>query len=202
MARNMELLLLDNVENLGIVGDLVKVKPGYARNYLLPHGLGEFPTPEKIESLKEARQKALAEVQRARSAREELLARMNSVEISVVRSCNDQGILYGSISQRDIADALQAAGYGVDTRAVRLSQTIRRVGTYHVPIQLDRDLRCEVNLIVQPDRKLEQEMREPEPEAKAAAAGDTETPAGKGAEGGKADGEKPAKPRKERPAKA
>lgn len=199
MARNTELLLLNNVENLGIVGDLVKVKPGFARNYLLPQGLAEFPTPEKIESLKEARQKALAEVQKARSAREELLARMNNVEITVVRSCNDQGILYGSISQRDIADALQAAGYGVDTRAVRLTQTIRRVGAYHVPIQLDRDLRCEINLTVQPDRKLEQEMRESEAKASEKAAAPE---AAEGEQGAKAEGAKEAKPKRERPAKA
>jgi large subunit ribosomal protein L9 len=199
MARSTELLLLNTVENLGIVGDLVKVKPGFARNFLLPHGLAEFPTPEKIEALKEARQKALAEVQKARAGREELLARMNSVEISLIRSCNDQGALYGSISQRDIADALQAAGYGVDPRAVRLSQTIRRVGTYHVPIQLDRDLRGEIHLIVQPDRKLEQEMRESEAKAKA-------EPGAEGGEGAEAPpasaAAKDAKPKREKPAKS
>ncbi|HMN95369.1 MAG TPA: 50S ribosomal protein L9 [Phycisphaerales bacterium] len=168
MARSIELLLLRNIENLGIVGDLVKVRPGHARNFLLPHALAEFPTPEKIESLKDARAKALAEVAKARSDREELLARMTEVSVSVVRSCNDQGILYGSISQRDIADALQAAGYGVDVRAVRLSQSIRRIGSYHVPVQLDKDLRTEITIEVKPDRQLEQEMREAaaEPEAK------------------------------------
>ncbi|MFO0874787.1 MAG: 50S ribosomal protein L9 [Phycisphaerales bacterium] len=170
MARNIELLLLKNVESLGIVGDMVKVKPGYARNFLLPHALAEFPTPEKIESLKEARSKALAEVASARAQREELIGRMNEVSVAVVRSCNDQGVLYGAISQRDIADALQQAGYGVDTRAVRLSQPIRRVGSYHVPIQLDKDLRSEITLVVQPDRQLEQEMKATEAETAAAEA--------------------------------
>jgi len=198
MARSTELLLLSTVENLGIVGDLVKVKPGFARNFLLPHGLAEFPTPEKIESLKEARQKALAQVQKARAGREELLARMNNVEISVIRSCNDQGALYGSISQRDIADALQAAGYGLEIRAVRLSQTIRRVGTYHVPIQLDRDLRCEINLIVQPDRKLEQEMRESEAQAKAAVKQEPAAAADEGAEAAAKD----VKPKREKAARS
>lgn len=170
MARNIELLLLRNIESLGIVGDMVKVKPGYARNYLLPHALAEFPTPEKIEALKEARAKALAEVATARSQREALLARMTEVSVAVVRSCNDQGVLYGAISQRDISDALAQAGFGVDTRAVRLAQPIRRVGSYHVPIQLDKDLRTEITLVVQPDRQLEAEMKAAEAEAEAAAA--------------------------------
>ena len=63
MAKNIELLLLRTVENLGIVGDIVRVKTGFARNYLVPHGLAEVPTPTKIESLKEERTKALIELQ-------------------------------------------------------------------------------------------------------------------------------------------
>lgn len=186
MARTIELLLLKNIENLGIVGDLVKVRPGFARNFLLPHALAEYPTADKIESLKDARAKALAEVAAARASREQLVARMNDVAVSVVRSCNDQGILYGSISQRDIADALQGAGYGVDIRAVRLAQSIRRIGTYHIPIQLDKDLRTEITLNVQADRQLEQEMRSSAPEAAGqedasddTAAGDAEAPKGR-----------------------
>ena len=126
MAKNVQLLLLKTIENLGIVGDVVKVKPGFARNYLLPMGLAEKPTPTRIEALKEDREKAQAELAALRSAREELLERMNSVEITLVRSCNDQGVLYGSVTQRDIADALQEGGFDVGTRSVRLPQPIRR----------------------------------------------------------------------------
>ncbi len=156
MARNIELLLLQNVENLGIVGDIVKVRAGYARNFLLPHGLAEFPTPAKIESLKEARAAAQAELQRLREAREELLARMTEVKITLVRSCNAQGVLYGSVTQRDIADALQEAGYDVGVRSVRLSQPIRRVGGYDVPIQFEKDLRTEIHVTIESDQPLEE----------------------------------------------
>ncbi len=162
MAKNIELLLLETVEHLGIVGDIVKVKPGYARNYLLPHLIAEFPTEEKIESLKEARAAAQAELQALRSAREELLGRMEEVEITLQRSCNDQGVLYGSVTQRDIADALQEAGYDVGVRSVRLSQTIRRVGDYSVPVQFEKDLRTEINLTVIADRSIEDEREEME----------------------------------------
>src|SRR6185436_1776130 len=155
MARKSELLLLENVENLGIVGDIVKVKSGYARNFLYPQRLAEVPTPTKIEALKSKRAAAQAELSRLRSEREALLERMKDVSIKMIRSCNDQGALYGSVTQRDIADALIEAGYGVDVRAVRLNQSIRRVGNYVVPLQFEKDLRTEVNVQIAADRVLE-----------------------------------------------
>lgn len=155
-SKNIELLLLQTIENTGIVGDIVKVKPGYARNFLLPTGLAEPPTPEKIEALREERAAAESELAALRSAREELLARMEEVEVTLVRSCNDQGVLYGSVTQRDIADGLQENGYDVGVRSIRLRQAIRRIGEYPVPIQFDKDLRCEVNIIVEPDQPLEE----------------------------------------------
>jgi large subunit ribosomal protein L9 len=165
MARNVELLLIDTVENLGIVGDIVRVKPGYARNYLHPMGLAVKPTKKKIDSLQEARNRALSELAALRQAREELLERMTEVTIEMTRSCNDQGVLYGSVSQRDIADSLQEAGFDVGTRSIRIPTAIRRVGDYQVPIQFDKDLRTEVTLNVLPDHPLDEvEEEEPEPD--------------------------------------
>jgi len=156
MAKNVELLLLRTVENLGIVGDIVRVKPGYARNFLLPHGLAEFPTPSRIEALKEERALARAELAALRKEREELLALMKEVTVTLVRSCNDKGHLYGSVTQRDISDGLQEKGYNVDVRSVRLSNAIRHIGEYPVPIQFDRDLRAEITVLVEPDQPLEE----------------------------------------------
>jgi large subunit ribosomal protein L9 len=155
MARPIELLLLRNVENLGIVGDVVSVKAGYARNFLLPHAIAEHPTPEKIESLKDARAKAQAELAALRKRREETVTKLVDHKITLVRSCNDQGLLYGSITQRDIADALVAEGYAVDMRAVRLSQPFRRIGSYHCLIQFERELKADITIDVKPDRVLE-----------------------------------------------
>ena len=169
MARPVELLLLRNVENLGIVGDIVKVRPGYARNYLLPHALAEHTTEAKIESLKVARAKALAELAAQRQLREETIAKLGGVSIKLVRSCNDQGVLYGSITQRDIADALVSAGYAVDMRAVRLASPFRRVGSYACTIQFDRDLKADITIEVAADRTLES-MEEAKKAAEAAEA--------------------------------
>ncbi|MFZ9915577.1 MAG: 50S ribosomal protein L9 [Phycisphaerales bacterium] len=166
MARPVELLLLRNVENLGIVGDIVTVRAGYARNFLLPHALAEHPTAEKVELLKEARAKALAEIAALRQRREETIAKLEGYAMKLVRSCNDQGALYGSVTQRDIADALVNAGFAVDERAVRLANPFRRVGSYACTIQFDRDLKVDIAIVGVADRAL---VNAEEAEAAAAA---------------------------------
>lgn len=156
MAKHVELLLLNNIEHLGIVGDVVRVKKGYARNYLLPHGYAEIPSQRRIDSLEAERAAALSELAKLRDARQELLDRMQEITLTLVRSCNDQGVLYGSVTQRDICDALQSNGYDVGTRSCRLAAAIRRIGEYTVPIQFDKDMRTEIVVIVEPDQPLEE----------------------------------------------
>lgn len=155
MPRNIELLLLETVESLGIIGDVVKVKSGYARNYLQPNGIAEPPSPRKIEELKEQRAQAQTELAAVRSHREKVIEELTGASITMDRSCNDQGALYGSVTQREISDALIAAGYGVDVRAVRLSHPIRHIGEYHVPIQFDKGLRSDITVTIKADRVLE-----------------------------------------------
>jgi large subunit ribosomal protein L9 len=153
--RNVELLLNITVENLGLVGDVVKVKPGHARNYLLPHGLAEYPTAEKIEALKDARATAAAAMQKRQEGRAKLIARLTDVTIKLIRSVNDQGALYGAVTHRDIFDQLHVDGFPVEIQAVRLANTVRRIGSYTCAIVFDRELRTEINIEVLPDRTLE-----------------------------------------------
>jgi large subunit ribosomal protein L9 len=178
--KNVELLLLDTIEHLGIVGDVVKVRPGYARNYLLPMLLAEKPTAEKIESLKEARAAALAKQAQMRADREALIQTLTEMKLVLVRSCNDQGQLYGAVTQRDIADELTAQGHPVDMRAVRLSTPIRRIGAWVCTIQFDRDLKTDIHVHVNPDRALDIATQETSAPVKGAA---EETQAGTEAEG-------------------
>ncbi len=153
--RRIELLLTSNVENLGIVGDIVRVRTGYARNYLLPMGVAETPTPEKIEALTEARKIAVKEHEAMRSEQASIIEKLEGIVLTLTRSANDQGGLYGSVTQRDIADALIENGFSVDTRAVRLHQAIRRIGEFHVTIQFGTDMRADVEVLVNADRPLE-----------------------------------------------
>ena len=154
-TQRMELLLSSNVENLGIVGDVVRVRMGFARNYLIPMGLAEFPTPEKVEALAEQRALALQEYEAKKTQQGALIEKLENLALTLTRSANDQGGLYGSVTQRDISDALAENDFEVPTRAIRLHQAIRRVGEFNVTIQFGKDLRTDIEIIVNPDRPLE-----------------------------------------------
>ncbi len=162
MAKNVQLLLTSNVDNLGIVGDVVKVRLGYARNYLLPLGLATTPSDERLAELASARAEAQKEMAALRSEREQLIAKMEGLEMTLERSCNDQGVLYGSVTQQDLSAALTSLGFAVRPREVRLPHTIKRIGDYEVTVKFDSDLETAVHVWVEADRKLEEERDEME----------------------------------------
>jgi large subunit ribosomal protein L9 len=154
-ARRIELLLTANVENLGIVGDVVRVRMGFARNYLVPMGVAEVPTQEKMDALSEQREVALKAYEANRSEQASIIEKLEGITLTLTRSANDQGGLYGSVTQRDIADALIDNGFSVDTRAVRLHTAIRRVGEYPVTIQFGTNMKVDVEVTINADRPLE-----------------------------------------------
>lgn len=160
MHKTRDLLLLETVDNLGIVGDVVKVRSGYARNFLIPMGLATVPSDELVKSLASKRAEAEKHQREVRAQREQMIEKLEGIEVELVRSCNDQGLLYGSVTQGDIADALNAKGFEVKAREVRLSQTIKRVETHHVSVKLDKDLEAEVTVKVVADRKLDADDRD------------------------------------------
>lgn len=168
--KPIELLLTENVDNLGIVGDVVRVKPGYARNFLLPRRLATTPSPKAIERLAERRRQVEEELRRKRAAQEAMLGRLDGFEITIERSANEQGVLFGGVSQHDIAEVLRGEGFEIDDRAVRVGEQIKRLDSYMIPIQLASDLRTEIKLWVVSDKPLEAQ----EAGAEQAAAGEVE----------------------------
>lgn len=160
MRKDIQLLLVESVDNLGIVGDVVKVRAGYARNYLLPRGLATTPDESLIASLAEKRKDAEKEQSRLRLEREALIKRLEGVEITMQRACNDLGLLYGSVTQQDISGALKALGFHVRPREVRLPQVIKRLGQFEVNVKLASDLEEHIQIHVVPDRELEGDERE------------------------------------------
>lgn len=167
MAKNIKLLLTDTVEALGIPGDVVNVRVGYARNYLLPRSLATKPSDEAIKAVAAKRADAEQALARLRSEREELIKKLQGVEITIQRSCNDLGHLYASVTQQEVATALVAAGYSVRPRDVRLNQNIKRIDAYEVPIKFEADLEASVKLWVVADRKLDLDHRREEVEVDA-----------------------------------
>jgi large subunit ribosomal protein L9 len=155
MARSVKLLLTENVDNLGIVGDVVNVRIGYARNYLLPFGYATEPSDELMAQLAEKRAQAEKELAERRAQREDMIGKLNGQELTLVRACNDQGQLYGSVTQQDISAALKELGFAVSPREVRLPTTIKRIDTFDIHIKVDSDLEADIKLWVVADRELE-----------------------------------------------
>ncbi len=149
MAKTVELLLLESVDHVGIVGDVVKVRTGFARNFLMPRGLAEAPSQEMIDSLAEKRAVAQKEVAQKRAERESMIERLEGHTIEVEKNANELGLLYGSVTQHEIATLLNEAGFAVRDRDVRLSQTIKRVDSYEILIRPESDLEATVTLVVQ-----------------------------------------------------
>lgn len=167
MAKSIKLLLTENVDNLGIVGDVVNVRVGYARNYLLPRGMATEPSQELIGQLAAKRAEAERQLAELRKAREGVVKKLEGLEITMQRPCNDQGILYGAVTQQEIAKALVGFGYEVKAREVRLPQTIKRVDRYDIRVKLDSDLEAEIRLHIIADRRIDEDEREQDqPEAK------------------------------------
>jgi len=160
MPRNLQLLLTENVDNLGIVGDVVNVRTGYARNFLLPRGLATQPSQELIDGLAEKRAQAEKDLAALRKQRQAAIQKIDGLEITMTRACNDAGHLYGSVTQQDIAAALSELGFPVRPREVRLPHTIKRLDTYDISVKFDSDLEGHVKLYVVPDRALDLERED------------------------------------------
>lgn len=169
MAKDVKLLLTDNVDNLGIVGDVVSVRPGYARNFLMPRGLATKPTEGNIKRLAARRAQVEAEMKARREQLEAMFEKIKGHEITMQRSHNEQGILFGGIAQHEIAEVLRSEGFHVEDRMIRIGVTIKRLDSYMIPLVLAADLKTEVKLWVVSDKPAEELKTEAEPAARDAA---------------------------------
>ena len=148
---SVKLLLKESIKNVGRVGDVVEVSPGYARNYLLPQDLAVEPTPNNVKKI-EARRKEIEKQERElREQQAAMIARLEGVEVTLERRANEQGNLYGAVSATDIAKALQAQGFNIEAADVNLPGKLDRINTYQVTIRFAEDLQTEIKVWVNPD---------------------------------------------------
>ena len=179
MARTIELLLIENVEGTGIVGDVVKVRKGFARNFLLPRTMATVPSTEKIKELAGKRASAEKQVATVRQQREALIKKLDGYKLEMARPCNDMGILYGAVTQQEIATALGKAGFpGIKDREIRLAAAMKRIEVYDLDIKFAADLIASIKLEIKPDRVLDLKRFSNELEAPAAAPAAAEGAAG------------------------
>lgn len=148
----MQVILLERVQNLGELGDSVKVKPGYARNYLIPQGRAVIATPENVaefearrEALERQEAEALAQVQA-------MAAALEGKEVTLARKTGEEGKLFGSVGPQDIADALTEAGMPVSRHEVRLiGDTLRQVGDHEVGVHLYANVEASITVHIVPE---------------------------------------------------
>lgn len=144
----MDVILRQDVEKLGRAGDLVTVKDGYARNYLLPHGLAYLATEGNRRRLEaEARMKAKQAGAQLESARESA-SRLEAVSLTFAMKAGEGDKLFGSVTAADVAERLHAEGFTVDKKVVELHEPIKALGVYKVPIRLHHDVKPEVRVWV------------------------------------------------------
>jgi large subunit ribosomal protein L9 len=144
--RQVKLILRENVQGLGEVGDLVGVKVGYARNFLLPQGKALLATESKVRELEHHKRVVSEKAARDLNDLKALRDRLESVALEVTARVGEEGKLFGSVTTAHIAELLAEKGYKVDRRKINLSEPLREIGDHVVPIRLQSDLTAEVAL--------------------------------------------------------
>jgi len=143
-----QVLLREDIDNLGARGEIVRVKAGYARNYLLPRNLAVEATANNVRQI-EGEKAALAKREaRERSTAELQASHLQRLTLKFERKVGEAGVLYGSVTSMDIAHALKEQGYEIDRRKIVLREPIKRFGNYTVPVRLHRDVTVELPIQV------------------------------------------------------
>ena len=147
----MEIILQEDVENLGEIGDIVKVKDGYARNYLLPRGLALTASRRNVRVLEHQKRLVAKKRERAQQNANAVRDRLSSLTLSITARAGEEEKLFGSVTNIDIEKALQAQDVTIDRRKILLAEPIKQLGTYTVPIRLSRDVEASVTIQVRPE---------------------------------------------------
>lgn len=165
----MELILLERIARLGAIGDVVKVKNGFGRNYLIPTGKALRANKKNKEVVEAQKEQLEAQNQVRKAEAQKQAATLDGIVVTVIRQASDDGKLYGSVAVRDVSDALEAAGHKVDRRYIDLNATIKSLGLYEVTISLHAEVpvKIKVHVARNADSPLPQDMQEAEAAAKA-----------------------------------
>jgi large subunit ribosomal protein L9 len=144
----MEVILREDIEKLGHRGEVVKVAPGYARNFLLPKKLAVAATDSNKKIVAQEREAWLKREAKAKGEAQDLAKLLSDVTITITQKAGEEGHLFGSVTAKDIADALEQQKYNIDRKKVLLEDHIKQVGEYKVPVRVHREVTAEVTVNV------------------------------------------------------
>jgi large subunit ribosomal protein L9 len=144
----MEVILREDIEKLGNRGQVVKVAPGYARNFLLPKKLAVLANESNKKIVEQERQAHLRKEAKLQGEAQELAKLMNGVTVTIKQKAGENDQLFGSVTSKDVADALAAANYTIDRRKVQLDEPIKSLGEFKVPVRLHKEVTAEITVVV------------------------------------------------------
>jgi large subunit ribosomal protein L9 len=136
----MKLILREEVENLGKGGEVVEVKPGYGRNFLLPRGLAVLANPKNVRELDHQKSVASAKAAKLKASAQAVARRLAETPVTLKRKVGEQDKLYGSVTALDVAEALAARGLQLDRRSIDLVDPIKTLGDFEVPVKLHSEV--------------------------------------------------------------
>ena len=140
----MRVILREDVHGLGDVGDIVEVKPGYGRNYLLPQGLAVLADPKNVRRIEHEQRLIAKRLESMKAEAAEVSSRLEGLSVTIPRKSGELDKLFGSVTVRDIADALAIEGVEVDRKRIRLQEPIKTLGVYKVTVRLHPEVTPEI----------------------------------------------------------
>jgi len=145
----MNVILTEDIQSLGRIGEVVKVAPGYARNYLLPKGLALTATGRNVNELDHRKRILAQKREKVRQQRLSVAEKLNQLQITVKRKVVEEDKLYGSVNVAEIVRILGEQGFEIDRKDIKLAQPIKELGTFPVPVRIDADITAEVKFVVE-----------------------------------------------------
>ena len=172
-----KVLLREDVDDLGARGEIVRVRSGYARNYLLPRNLAVEATAGNVKGIESERAALLKKEAKERASADAQSQQMGTLQLEFRRKAGEQGALYGSVTSMDVAEALRERGYEIERHRIHLREPLKRVGEYTVPVRLHREVTIDLKVRVAPEGEVIVGHLTPEQEAELTQQGDEETAA-------------------------
>jgi large subunit ribosomal protein L9 len=148
MPANIQVVLQQDVDKVGKSGDLVRVRPGFARNYLLPRQLAVPATTAAVHRIEHDKAVALAKADKTKKEGREVATKLASLAIKVAQKAGDDGRLFGSVTTKDIEAAVKTQGMTIDRKRIQLAEPIKNVGTYQIVVKLVSDVTATLNIEV------------------------------------------------------
>ncbi|MDA8337751.1 MAG: 50S ribosomal protein L9, partial [Nitrospiraceae bacterium] len=142
----MQVILKEDVKDLGHIGDLVNVKEGYARNFLIPKGLAVEANPKNLKALEHEKRKIQELVKKAKTAAEELASKVSGTTVTIKAKAGEEDKLFGSVTVMDIADALKKEGMDIDKKKIVMEEPIKRLGNYTVSVKIHSEVSAQLNV--------------------------------------------------------